>query len=357
MILEKSKLKKVLVKVNAFTSKDIVLNAPPRILFQAKDGRVSVTSCNGTDFGKFSFNTEDKTEMAFVMDVKNFSRMASLRGDPSIEFENDCVEIKNGDTKMVFPAQPIETYPLQDHALENENRIEIKSEELKKFLSKVSYCRNEKDTRLFVTGVRLSFDGKTLKAEGTDSIRIMNNAIDLPIEKNFSFSGILNSKAIGMIENLDDDKVVKIGMDDISVGIEDDDNTVFIALINAKYPDLSNLFDVENKASFTLDKGQVLESLSLFAQSDNKSIIIDGEGDKLTFHQEDGVSEIKDCIPLEEFQGSHFNFCVDIDLFREIFQNMKEGSTKLKFIFNDTLEPVKVYDEEQLIGIIQPMEI
>lgn len=357
MILEKTKLKKLLAKVNAFVSKDLVTTTPPRVLFQAKDGKVNVTSCNGTDFGRFSFETEDRTEMEFVIDVKNFSRMASLRGDASIEFESDCVEIKNGDTKMVFPAQTVDTYPLQDYALETDNRIEVKSEDLKKCIGKVSYCRNEKDTRLFVTGILLTFDGKTLKAEGTDSIRIMDNSIGLPEDKGFQFEGILNSKAIGVIENLDDGKDVKIGMDGVSVCVEDDDNLIYVSLINAKYPDLSKLFKVNETATFTLDKNQVLESLTLFSQSENKSVIIDGEGDKLTFHQEDGVSEIKDCIPLEDFKGEHFNFCVDIDLFREIFQNMKEGSSKMKFVFNQPLEPVKVYDEEQLVGIIQPMEI
>lgn len=359
MIVEKSKLKKALARVNAFTVKDNLNSTnPPRVLFKAKDGKVEITSSNKTDFGRFTFDIEDKSEIGFTIELKDLMRATTMRGDPDIVFDEDCVQFSNGDTQMTFGARDASTYPLDSYELGDDKRIALPTDTLKKLVGKVAYCRNEKDQREFITGVHLMFDGKKLTAEATDAGRGMRNVLELDEDKGFSFNGIINAKTIGMIDSLEDGQEVQIGMDERAILIDNSEMSVYVVLINAKYPDMDRFLNgIKNNASFTLDRDAVVESLGLFSMSENKSLHLEGEGDKLVISQDDGVSKIKDTIPLEDFKGSQFSFLIDIDMFRELFQNIKEGSTKLHFVFNASEAPIQVYDEEKLLGAICPLRL
>ncbi|MBP5458653.1 MAG: hypothetical protein J6Y62_00550 [Clostridia bacterium] len=363
MNVKKADLKKALAKVNSFVSKDLISSAPPRVLFRAKDGMVEITSCNGTDFGQFRFKTEDQSDLSFIVELKSLNRAGALRGDPSIEFEKDspesdkgCMELKNGDTKMVFPAESGDCYPAGDFKVKSEKHLSLPTDEFKKLVSKVSYCRNEKDQRIFVTGMKIKFDGTTLRVDTTDSICAMSNKYVFAEDQGFSFEGLISPKAISMIENLEDGQQVVIGIDEQAFEIESEDTTVYTPLLNANFPDIEQLYDrVVNNSEFSIDKADILESLALFSMSDNKSLVFEGEGDRIVIHQEDGVTEIKDVIPMSDFNGSAFKFCIDFDNIRDAFQNIKEGSTRLHFVFQSELGAIKIFDDENLVGLLQPM--
>lgn len=359
MIVSKSKLRGVLTKLSVFTVKDGCATSAPRVLFSAKDGKVSVTSCDGSSIGIFSFDNEDKSNMEFVTEYKSLTAATVLRGDVNMEYANGCITITQGDSKMVFAAQDRDTYPFEDKDVDEDAAITLKGSEIKKLLGKISYARREKDQKLFLTGMYLTASNGELKAECTDSRRIYRNSMETGDgnSKDVSFAGIISPRAIKVVESLEDASTVNIKMDRNAVSFTSDNMKVYLPLINCTYPDTQKFFDsLKCAAAFSLNRDTVEESLEIFAQTENQSLCLKRSGDFLALSSDDGISALSDKIPMADNDGSDFEFVLDTGHFSDLFRNMKEGSKTMHFKYSGPLQAVEVSDDESFNGLIMPLK-
>ena len=83
MLVKKDRLKAVLSKLAVFTSGGCGAgDKTTPVLFEAKEGHISLTACDGSNFGVFTFENDDPTaEMSFVTEYSKLQSAAALRGD------------------------------------------------------------------------------------------------------------------------------------------------------------------------------------------------------------------------------------------------------------------------------------
>lgn len=353
MIVEKSKLKNALSKISVFVERETG-SAGSKILFSAKNGTVCLTACDGSNIGVFSFPAAEMFELEFVTEYKALAAAAVLRGDVQIEHRDNILMITQGETSMIFPASNRETFAFEEKTIKDGGSILIDSSKFKKLIGKVSYARKEKDSRPFVTGVNLTFDGSKLKAESTDALRMLRNFTTVENAPDVKFTGVLSSKCIKAIESMDEEKEIAIRMNDNAVSFQADDMKVYMPKLNCTYPDASRFFTVNAKADFVLDKDKVLESMEILAMSENKALFCKKIDNRILFSMEDGVSDLKDKIEMDSSSGDDFEFCLDFENFRDIFRNLRDGS-KVTFLWKDPFNTILFHDEENLEGIVMPL--
>lgn len=356
MIVEKTKLKSALSKLSVLVGRESTVDGnPTRILFDADGGHVSLTSCDGSNLGVFSFTIADQSTLSFVCDYRTLASATVLRGDVQMDVEDSVLTITQGDTKMRYPVKGKDSYPNEAKSIESDDVLTVGSSKLKKLLSKISYIRKEKDPRMFTTGINFILKGNELKMETTDGPRIFRNFTTLEQDAGFSFKGLLGSRAVRLIESLDDEIDVAIQMDDNAISFETGDMKVYTPLLNCKFPTLDKLFTIDEKSRVKLNKSEVLESMEIFAVSDNKALTLAVDGDKMLFYMNDGISEIKDKIPMINSSGTNFGFPIDFDFFRDLFKNLKDCET-VEIVCDDDMSPVYFCDEENMEGMLMPLK-
>lgn len=352
MNIEKAKLKNALNKISVFVEKE-ANGTGSKILFSAENGRVSVTACDGTNIGIFSFTIEDKASLAFVTDYKPFTMAMALRGDLDFEYRDNVLKITQGDSVIKYAATDADTYAFEEKSIDNGQSIKVDSSVLKKLIGKVSYARKEKDARPFVTGVNLSYDGSKLKAESTDALRMLRNFTSID-NSGVNFKGVLSPKCIRAIETMDDNKEVVLAMNENAVSFLADDMKIYVPKLNCPYPDSTRFFEVDPKATFVLDKDKALESIEFLSCSENKALLCKRADTQILFSMEDGISDVKDKIEMDSVEGDDFEFCLDFENFRDIFRNLKDGN-KITFNWTDPLSIILFKDEENLEGVVMPL--
>lgn len=356
MIVEKSKLKSALSKLSVLVNRESTIDGnPTRILFESDGGKISLTSCDGSNLGIFSFQTSDTSKMDFVCDYKTLAAATVMRGDVKMECNNSILTISQGDTQMKYPVKGKDSYPSESKSVDSEHQLVIDSTKLKKLLGKISYIRKEKDPRPFTTGINVKFDGQKLKMESTDGPRIFRNFTTLEKEEGFTFSGTIGSRTVKLIETLDDDIPISIQMDDHAISLQTGDMKVYMPLLNCKFPPIDKLFTVEEHSKAKMNRASVLESMEIFAVSENKALSISVDGDKVLFSMDDGISDIKDKIDVVSTSGENFGFPIDFDVFRDLFKNLRDCEN-VEFTCNDESHPIYFQDEENMEGMLMPLK-
>ncbi len=354
MIVEKGKLKSALTKISVFVDRD-VNGVGSKILFSSRNGTVSITACDGANVGVFSFPVAERNDVEFVTEYKALASAAALRGDVQMEYRDHVLTVVQGDTTMVFPAMERDTYAFEEKAVEGGADLSINSSLLKSLIGKVSYARREKDSRAFVTGVHVKLEHGRLMSESTDALRMLRDHVKVDADENLEFSGVLGSKCIRAIETMDDDREIVFSMNDSAVGFRSDDMRVFMPKLNCIYPDASRFFQVNARASFVLNKAKVLESMEILALSENKALKCRKHDSKIVFSMEDGISDVKDKVEMESSQGESFEFCMDFEHFRDIFRNLRDGSSNVTFYWQDPTSLILFKDEENFEGVVMPL--
>lgn len=354
MLLEKTKLKSALNKISVFVDKE-TNGVGSKILFSAKEGTASITASDGSNVGIFSFSVADQESLEFVVEYKALASAAALRGDVQIEFKDRVLTVTQGETVMLFPATERDTFAFEERAVEGGETLSINSSVLKRLIGKVSYARKEKDVRPFVTGVHLKLEGNKLTTESTDALRMLRDNITVENLSQAEFSGVLSPKTVRAIETMDEDKSITLTMNENAIGFKADDMKVYMPKLNCKYPDTTRFFQVESKASFVLDKDKVLESMEILALSENKALKCKKAGNRILFAMEDGVSDVKDKVDIESSEGESFEFCIDFEHFRDIFRNLREGTSKVTFYWQDPLSIIMFKDDENFEGVMMPL--
>ena len=343
---------KAVGKLNAFAEEDKVLHLPPKVKVVAKDGKMTLTCTDAESHGQFSFPCDG--EMSFVIALRDLVSATKLRGNPTLTLDDGKIKIEEGQTQMQFPVSDVENYP----ALQEDNSVDyltLPAGKLKKFLNKISYAKLEKDSRLFLTVVKLDVDGKDIDACATTGAFLLTNHME--IEGNEAkFSGLLTSRALRCISSCNDDEDADISILDDKLRLHTSSDYIILPLLNVTYPNVSKLLTNTDNATFTLDKDDVLNSMRIFQGLDNIEIKLSkNDASNIKFESDTGVHHVVDVVPMEGVAGGDFSFSVNIPIFESLFKNLGDGLKKLTFTYQDNVSQVLVSDEENLKGAVMPM--
>lgn len=196
-----------------------------------------------------------------------------------IEGNEQVFKIKSGSSKASIKGLPAADFPLIPQK-KSEAQLQIEGKELAAMIKKVISAVAFNETRQELTGVNVIFGEKELFFAATDSFRLAEYR--LPISsKDISadpYRALLDKKEniiipastlleLGRIIT-EEDKAVKIAIEEGQIFFEVNGTTLVSRLINGKYPDYKHIMPKEFKTRVVGEKGIIqgaLKMASIFA--------------------------------------------------------------------------------------------
>lgn len=211
--------------------------------------------------------------------LSNFVNNLPLGENIEIEGNEQVFKIKSGSSKASIKGLPAADFPLIPRK-KSEAQLQVEGKELAAMIKKAISAVAFNETRQELTGVNVIFGEKELFFAATDSFRLAEYR--LPISgKDISvdpYRALLDKKEniiipastlleLGRIIT-EEDKAVKIAIEEGQIFFEVNGTTLVSRLINGKYPDYKHIMPKEFKTRVVGEKGIIqgaIKMASIFA--------------------------------------------------------------------------------------------
>ncbi|MBQ4479166.1 MAG: hypothetical protein II943_00835 [Victivallales bacterium] len=348
MLVNKQQFKNALAKASILTSSALTGD---KVRFTALGGQASITASNGAGMGIFRFECGADGDMTFVIEAKRLAIVNSLRGDPDFTLAGDKLTISQGETTTSLPVESPEALAVPEMYLDKDKAFEVDPAKLKRIFTQVAYARDTKDN--FYSNYSFGSDGRSLFARATNSKLAARATLGLEAGIT-AFEATITATAVALIEALEEDSPVKIALGENCLELESASMSAFIHTPERAFPapQCDSLIDGgDGAAKFAIAKEAMMGSLGIFASSEAKDITFAKEGDTVVLSSDNGISSVRDRIPLESSEGTDFKFALDLGQCRAIFGSLRDAPV-MAFRYEDPAKPIRFGDGVAMAGVV-----
>lgn len=290
---------------------------------------------------------------SMVVPAKKFTSIVkSLSGSEiSIELKDNIATIKGGRSKFKINCQESKDWPISDDFGESLDFL-LNSSTLKDLLKSVMSASSSDETRAALNGVLFDIKPNLLKCVATDGRRIAINEtiIDTPIETQC----IVPTKTINeVIKNVAGD--VKVSVFDSCVMFTSHSVSLESKIIEANYPNYSQIIPKTSPSSVDLDRKSVLDSIkrvSVILNDASESVKLDFEasGD-LIISASSGVDLSSESVPCAINQDLSIKF--NPTFLMDGLNSSPSNEVTLKY--TDNIAPCILTDNGNFTYVVMPM--
>jgi|GEM_PF-1725648 len=354
-------------------NKGIAVKTPQDVLrglyLEVFDDRIQLTGSNQSLRIETEIPAGDDLEIvttgAVVVNAKLVTDIIRRMANETINIElvnQKMLRIFDDDTEFKVQIAEKNDYPqVQEGNFENEYTMatEVFSEVLRNVLFAVSKL----EIQMVMTGVNLRFEKGKIYFVATDSHRLSQRIIDAP-EVNSSFSVIIPGSNLNVLLGLlEEEKEVKMAVNDELVLFSFSDYRFYTRLINDNYPDTDAVFPKEFNTVVKADTHewfQALERAAIISSGNSSNMItfrIDGKNKKVILSGEsDQEDSYKEELPVATVEGSDLTINFNTNFMLDALRAYGDGQTTMRFTTNSgalTLENENF--EKSFLQLVTPI--
>lgn len=332
-------------------NKGIAVKTPQDILkglyLEVFNDRIQLTGSNQSLRIETEIPVGDDLEIvttgAVIVNAKLVTDIIRRMANETINIElvnQKMLRIFDDDTEFKVQIAEQNDYPqVQEGNFENEYTMatEVFSEVLRNVLFAVSKL----EIQMVMTGVNLRFEKGKIYFIATDSHRLSQRIIDAP-EVNSSFSVIIPGSNLNVLLGLlEEEKEVKMAVNDELVLFSFSDYRFYTRLINDNYPDTDAVFPKEFNTVVKADTHewfQALERAAIISSGNSSNMItfrIDGKNKKVILSGEsDQEDSYKEELPVAAVEGSDLTINFNTNFMLDALRAYGDGQTTMRFTTN-----------------------
>ena len=354
-------------------NKGIAVKTPQDVLrglyLEVFDDRIQLTGSNQSLRIETEIPAGDDLEIvttgAVVVNAKLVTDIIRRMANETINIElvnQKMLRIFDDDTEFKVQIAEKNDYPqVQEGNFENEYTMatEVFSEVLRNVLFAVSKL----EIQMVMTGVNLRFEKGKIYFVATDSHRLSQRIIDAP-EVNSSFSVIIPGSNLNVLLGLlEEEKEVKMAVNDELVLFSFSDYRFYTRVINDNYPDTDAVFPKEFNTVVKADTHewfQALERAAIISSGNSSNMItfrIDGKNKKVILSGEsDQEDSYKEELPVATVEGSDLTINFNTNFMLDALRAYGDGQTTMRFTTNSgalTLENENF--EKSFLQLVTPI--
>ncbi|MFA6047390.1 MAG: DNA polymerase III subunit beta [Parcubacteria group bacterium] len=301
LICTQENFKKAIYFCERVVSKQNTLPILNNILFETDKSRLRLSATN-LEIGivaKVGAKVEKEGKITIPARlISNFSANLPQGENVSIEMADQSLKIKSGSVKAAIKGISAADFPLIPRK-STEFLLKIPGIELKNILSKIMISVAFNEARPELTGINIIFGARELFFASTDSFRLSEYRLKID-EKNCNME---NYKAFSekrgniivpaatfqelvRIIPADDDKEVKIAIEEGQIFFEVDSARLVSRLINGKYPEYKHIMPKEFKTRVVGDKNSIQNAVKM------ASIFSSGKTSEISLKIDAGAKKI-----------------------------------------------------------------
>lgn len=347
MIIPHDKLKEQLDKVAVIIEKEM----EHKVLFSAKQGQVTLTVVKDNHIGKFSFDIKDKSTLEFVAPYALLATISILDKDSEFTLQNNILTVRNHNTIFYQTVSGAAGYYIPDITKSNLATIKVLGCSLKKLFKKVMDIPLKKDSRPFICGINLVFDGKMLQVEATDAMRFVRNHISIDGYSDVAFAGIVNLRSAAIIQKIRDLNLVRVSMNEKFINLRTVNMDVYLPLINSPYPSDIPVVAATDSPAFTFSPQDILKAFKDLVLLGDEMLYCKMFPRELAVMVKNSSGECLRRVQVYSQHGSNFEFCIQGRHIKDIFKHFMNCD---RITFRQATRDKIIYfnDEKNLTGLL-----
>lgn len=273
--------------------------------------------------------------------LSNFVNLLNNEEKVDLELVNKEMVIKSGQQETKIKGEDASEFPLIPE-IKKENKIMVKSEDLKTALGQIIFAVSLDKTRIEISGVLMNFSQKKLTLAATDSYRLAEKKISIK-EGGMNQQIIIPQKTaqelLRILQLLPIEEYVEVYINDNQALFVVNQVELVSRLIEGNYPDYQQIIPQEHKTSVIVnikDFVKIIKRAALFSKigindvdlsfnEEKQSIIVKSANSQLG----ENVSEMEAVI-----KGAGNNIVFNYRYLLDGLSNLAEEKVVLKIINN-----------------------
>ena len=290
--------KKAIFNSERLVSKQTTLPILNNILFEAEKNRLKLSATNLEVGVVVQIGAKIEKEGKVTMPARLLSSFVNnLPSGDNIEIESNeqGLKIKSGSSRAIIKGLPAADFPLipQKRA---DFQLQISGRKLKNMISKVSLAVAFNEARQELTGINILLGEKELFFAATDSFRLAEGRLGISSQEinKEAYQALISKKesiiipATTMLELAriipdDQEKEVKIAIEESQIFFEYDGTSLVSRLINGKYPDYKHIMPKEFQTRCVAAKNEIqgiIKMASIFTSGKTSEIGLELSSEK-----------------------------------------------------------------------------
>ena len=333
------------------------------VLFNVDESSLKLTATDlESEISTTSVISSFKSGGVTTVPARKLSDLCRLLPDSAeIHFYLDGTDLKIESGSGLYnlttlPSEDFPTFETEDSISE----INISSSNIKSLIGSTSFAMGNDSWRVYLSGLNLIVDDKTITAVATDQSRLAVANVPLNEAVPNSISGIVPKKSINeigkLVSEVNKNVVIKLGTSSISVNVG---GTKFVSkLIEGKFPDYEQVIPFGESSIMKIDRKEFSDSLS------RVSVLSGGDHKGVRFITEKNLINISANNPEKErgeeslncsYDGENIDIAFNVNYFQEILSSLNSQQIEINFFGSERSCLVIDPNNESVKYVVMPL--
>lgn len=206
MELNKKEFKEAVMRIATAIPKKSIIQNLCNILFESKDGVVTLTGSDSNHICHTNFKVEGAENVSFTVNCEKLKKALAMRGEKIaisyVSEPNEKIVVGNGVTSVELDCLPVSDYPVFNKP-QTTNTRKVSARKFVDIVNKVKFSASADTSRKALTGVYANFTDSEMQIFCTDGKRIAYGSEPCSeLISNEAFGFNLPMKSVEIINNL-----------------------------------------------------------------------------------------------------------------------------------------------------------
>lgn len=358
---DKEALQSILQRVQGIVSSRAAIHILGNVMIEANKGKISLTTTD-LDVGiRCTCKADIEEPGATTVPVKRFAGIVRELDLPEITIQvsgNNVMEIRHGKSYFKMLGLAVDDFPkLPDFS--GKDSFEMEQGVFKEMLKKTSYAVSQDETRYALSGVLLGIKEDMIVVVGTDGRRLAFIEREGKFAREFKKEVIIPGKAVNeLLRILGDEGTLSLSFLQNQAGFKIGDNLLTTRLIDAHFPNYSQVIPKESKYKVTLNREELhcaLKRASLLTSERSNSVrfhFVKSGLEIMAVSPE--IGEAKEEIDLA-YEGKEVSIAFNPQYIMECLKNLDDEDVVLEF--TDAASPGVIRSDGSFLYVVMPMRV
>lgn len=365
IVISQSDLLESLKTVSRAVSGQNTLPVLGNILIRAEGKKVYFAATNLEISISTSVEAEVKNEGAITIPAKILTSYTSLltKGE-SVELkigEGMSLEVNSKTSKTKIKGISADEFPSIGR-VDSGTKLEISSEDFKKTVQQVAFSAQENSSRPILSGVFFKAKEKNLAIAATDSYRLSEKMLTLPVETK-EIQSVIPVRAFFEADRLTNgaDKIL-VTISENQVMFSVNGTELISRLIEGQFPDYKQILPKSHQTTAIVNREALalaVRRVSIFAKENNQHMKLEflNDGSLTISTDSTQIGEEKTTIPIK-LEGSTNVIALNADYVLDVLGAMS-GEENVKIELEGKLNPAvfKYGEKEEFVHLIMPLKM
>jgi len=266
--------------------------------------------------------------------------------------------LTSGDSRYQLMGLPAEEYPPVPD-IESPSELALPAKHFLEMVESVEFAVSKEEARPTLTGIRMEFEGDTLRLVATDTHRLAVRTARIDSGAGEPTAAIVPLKAIQLVQKIPAGETITLQLGQHRAAFLGENAAVYTQLIEGQYPNYQRVIPQEFTRQWTLmtqDFRNALRRAYLVARSNSNKVYLRTDGEKLVISARGDVGEATERVDLIR-TGDDLEIAFNARYLLDVLEVVRSEGVVLEL--TEALRPAvfKPAEGDNYLCVIMPMAL